>query len=47
VSSAAQTIGRAAFLFPEGRIVPESFCPPWTTNCNAFMDERCESEDGA
>ena len=33
-------IGSAAFLFPDGRIVPLSTCPPWTTNCKAFMVDR-------
>ena len=30
-------MGSAAFLFPDGRMVPESSCPPWTTNCSAFI----------
>jgi hypothetical protein len=37
VSSAAQMIGSAAFLFPDGVIVPESLFPPSTTNCSAGM----------
>ena len=32
VSRAAQTIGRAAFLFPVGRMLPESVRPPSTMN---------------
>ena len=40
VSSAAHTIGSAAFLFPDGRIVPDSFRPPSTTYCSALMCVR-------
>src|SRR5579859_4462629 len=32
VSRQAARIGRAPFLFPAGRIVPESGAPPWITN---------------
>ena len=45
--SAAATIGSAAFLLPEGRMVPESVCPPSTTNCSAVMSSRrCVGSEG-
>ena len=36
--------GRAAFLFPEGRIAPESVCPPSTRN--EGMDFRASAACG-
>jgi hypothetical protein len=47
VTSAAATIGSAAFLLPEGRIVPERRCPPSTMKRTAF-DMTCgEAGNGA
>jgi len=37
VRSAAHTIGSAAFLFPDGRMVPDSRWPPSTTYCSALV----------
>ena len=37
VRSAAAMIGSAAFLFPDGRMLPFSRCDPSTTNCGAAM----------
>src|SRR3954469_25953514 len=44
VSSAAAMIGSAAFLFPDGWIVPDRRFPPWTTNCSAFMYDLAMDE---
>ena len=45
VSSAAATIGRAAFLFPDGVMDPQRRCPPSTMNCTAAIlltgEESC------
>ncbi len=37
VSSEAAMMGSAAFLFPDGRMVPESVAPPSTMYCTAAM----------
>src|SRR5437867_328259 len=51
VSRAPEMIGSAAFLLPEGRIVPERVCPPSTTNCRAVINRlwrpRSACEDRA
>src|SRR5690349_7716758 len=45
-SSAAATMGSAAFLFPDGRMVPERVCPPSTTNCSALMRDGAVDGEG-
>ena len=35
-------IGSAAFLFPDGRIVPASFVPPSTRYCSAPMAAKTD-----
>src|SRR4030095_1783478 len=46
VRSEAAMIGSAAFLFPDGRMVPESVASPSTTYCTAAMSWEC-SEGGS
>ena len=39
-------MGSAAFLFPDGRMVPERVCHPSTTNCSALMRDGAVDEEG-